>query len=233
MVNKIDIPAEHWDGVFGPSSCLGIETTVSSDGVVNAAAHATVTRVSHHPVDIAITVNDFSHTWRNIQQTGEFVVNIVPFDVEVLRRTRIVGLPFPDGVNELERAGFTAIASQAVQAPRIAECRAHYECKVEWTHHWGHRVMVVGRVVAVSMNEDCYDPRGYLYWDKLAPAHFCGVPYDGNFVPANEPTFVPLDYDGPRDWRPDLADTVKRSGVDWGAASANLDYPDVLAGQHP
>ena len=88
--------------------------------------------------------------------------------------------------------------------------------------------MVVGRVVAASLNEDCYDPRGYVYWDKLAPTQFCGVPYDGNFVPANEPHFVRLDYDGKRDWRPDLAQTVRRSGVDWGAATADLDYPNVL-----
>jgi len=228
---KIDIPAEHWDGVFGPSSFLGIETTRGPDGRVNAAAHATVTRVSHVPVDIAITVNDFSHTWRNIEATGEFVVNLVPFDEDVLRKVRIVGLPFEDGVNELERAGLTALESRSVSPPRVAECPAHFECRVEWTRHWGHRVMVVGRVVAASMDEEAYDPRGYIRWHTARPAHFCGVPFDGNFVPAFEHHFVPLDYDGPRDWRPDLTTTVARSGVDWGSASSDLDYPNVLAEQ--
>lgn len=225
---KIEIPAEHWDGVFGPSSCLVIDTTVDAQGRVNAAAHATATRVCHNPVDICITVNDFSHTWSNIQETGEFVINVVPFDIDVLEKVRIVGLPFERGVNELERANLTSIPSIAVAPPRVADCKAHYECKVEWTKHWGHRVMICGRVVAVTMDEDCYDPRGLIRWENLKPAHFCGAPYDGNFVGAYEPLFAEMKYDGPRDWRTDLGETIKRSGVDWGAATANLNFPNVL-----
>jgi hypothetical protein len=67
-----------------------------------------------------------------------------------------------------------------------------------------------------------------IRWENLKPAHFCGAPYDGNFVGAYEPLFAEMKYDGPRDWRTDLGDTIKRSGVDWGAATANLNFPNVL-----
>jgi hypothetical protein len=35
----------------------------------------------------------------------EFVVNIPSFDRDILEKGRVVGLPFPHGVNELEKAG--------------------------------------------------------------------------------------------------------------------------------
>ena len=48
--------------------------------------------------------------------------------------------------------------------PRIVECRSHFECKVEWTKQWLHRLMVVGKVVAASVDEGCVDEHGYLVW---------------------------------------------------------------------
>ena len=35
--------------------------------------------------------------------------------------------------NELAKAGLTADPRARAAPPRIAECRSHFECKVEWT----------------------------------------------------------------------------------------------------
>lgn len=231
MNHKVAIPEEHWDGVFAPSACLSIETTVDSSGRVNAAAHATTVRVCHSPVYIALTVNDFSHTAENVEATGEFVVNIVSLEPAMLEKVRVVGLPFDKGLNELDRAGLHEMESVAVQAPRIAECKSHFECVVEWTKRWRHRVMVCGRVVAVSMDEDCYDPRGMVRWDKLRPAEYCGAPYGGNFVGAYEPLFGRNPYEGAPDFRTDLVRTTARSGVSFSDADGELDQHDPLADQ--
>jgi hypothetical protein len=40
--------------------------------------------------------------------------------------------------------------------------------------------MVVGRVVAASVNEDCIDSNGRVLLDKLRPAHYCGQAYSGD-----------------------------------------------------
>jgi flavin reductase (DIM6/NTAB) family NADH-FMN oxidoreductase RutF len=60
------------------------------------------------------------NTYLNIRATGQFVVNPVPFEARLLEQARIVGLPFAPGVNELERAGLTALPALAMAPPRIA-----------------------------------------------------------------------------------------------------------------
>jgi flavin reductase (DIM6/NTAB) family NADH-FMN oxidoreductase RutF len=108
-----------------------------------------------------------------------------------------VGLEFPPRVNELEKAGLTGIASKVVKPPRIAECHSHFECQVEWTKQWLHRVMIVGRVVAASVDKGCTDANGYLIWDKLKPAHYCGHEYKNGFVGAYQKMDVDMIYKEP------------------------------------
>jgi flavin reductase (DIM6/NTAB) family NADH-FMN oxidoreductase RutF len=97
----------------------------------------------------------------------------------------------------LEKAGLNAIAAKTVKPPRIGECRSHFECKVEWTKQWLHRVMVCGRVVAASVNEGCVDSKGYVIWDKLKPAHYCGHEYKSGFVAAYQKMDVEMIYKEP------------------------------------
>jgi flavin reductase (DIM6/NTAB) family NADH-FMN oxidoreductase RutF len=197
MQEKRDQPPEYWDRLFAPSSCLAMITTVDARGNVNAAAFGTCTRVNHNPVCIAFTCRPEKHTGSNVAETGQFVVNLPSFERDILEKVRVVGLPFAKGVSELDKAGLTAVASKTVAAPRIAECRRHFECKVLWTHEWMGRLMVVGKVTAASVDADCVDERGYVHWDKVKSAHFCGAPYHNMFVAAYQTMAVDQPYDGP------------------------------------
>jgi flavin reductase (DIM6/NTAB) family NADH-FMN oxidoreductase RutF len=194
---KIDAPRPNWDRLFAPSACLVMITTVDDAGRVNAASFGTCVRVCHDPVYIAFTVGATKDTYQNVLATNEFVVNVPPFEREILEKVRVVGLEFPTHVNELEKAGLTAIPSKIVKPPRIAECRSHFECEVEWTKQWLHRLMVVGKVVAASVDEDCVDKDGYVVWDKLKPAHYCGNAYKNGFVAAHQPMWVDMIYKEP------------------------------------
>lgn len=214
---KVEVPERHWDAMFAPSSCLTMITTSDDDGRVNAATFGTCTRVAHDPVYLlfATTARPLSDTLANVRSTGQFVVNPVPFVASLLEKARIAGLPFETGVNELERAGLTSLPSLQVRPPRIAELYSHFECELAWIQEFEHRAVVCGRVVAVSMNEECYDTRGVVRWDVLKPAHYAGAPYGGNFVPAYPPLWVGRPYDGPADWRPGTPDV--------------RDLPDIIA----
>lgn len=194
---KIDVPSEHWDRLFAPSACLVMITTADQAGRVNAASFGTCVRVCHDPVFIAFTVGAPKDTCKNVLSTGEFVVNVPPFERQILEKVRVVGLEFPPGVNELGKAGLTALPSKIVRPPRIAECRSHFECQVEWTRQWLHRVMVVGKVVAASVDEGCVDENGYVIWHKLRPAHYCGHEYKNGFVAAYEKLDVDMIYREP------------------------------------
>ena len=196
-IKKIDLPIEHWDRLFAPSSCLVMITTVDKEGRINAASYGTCVRVCHDPVYIAFTTGATKDTYNNVLATEEFVVNVPSFEREILEKVRVVGLEFPPGVNELEKAGLTSLPSTVVKPPRIAECRSHFECKVEWTKQWLHRLMVVGKVVAASVDEGYVDEQGYLVWEKLKPAHYCGHEYKTKFVGAYQPMHIDMIYNEP------------------------------------
>ncbi|WP_137045588.1 flavin reductase family protein [Pseudolabrys sp. FHR47] len=191
-------PEKYWDRLFAPSSCLAVITTVDSQGRVNAAAFGTCTRVLHSPVYLAFTTTRGNDTAENVLSTGEFVVNLPTFDRDMLNKVMTVGLPFARGTNELEKAGFTAFPAVDVAPPRIVECPRHFECKVEWTKEWSDgRLMVCGRLVAASVNADCVDDKGYVLWDRVKPAHYCGAPYRNKFVAAYQTMSADTPYSGP------------------------------------
>jgi flavin reductase (DIM6/NTAB) family NADH-FMN oxidoreductase RutF len=47
----------------------------------------------------------------SIVATGEFVVNVVPFDRNILEKVQITSLSFGPGVDELQIAGLTAFTT--------------------------------------------------------------------------------------------------------------------------
>ena len=190
-------PEKYWDRLFAPGGHAAVVTTVDREGRVNAAAYATCVRIVHKPVQIAFTTSQTGDTGRNAKETGQFVVNLPSFEREILEKVRIVGLPFARGVNELDKAGLTALPSTQVAPPRILECHRHFECEVVWTKDWLNRTMVVGNVVAASVRADCVNPKGYIIWERIKPVAFCGAPYVDMFAAAHETMTVGLPYDGP------------------------------------
>jgi flavin reductase (DIM6/NTAB) family NADH-FMN oxidoreductase RutF len=177
MTGKIDQPARYWDRLFANVGQLAMITSVDAAGRVNAGTFATCVRVVHEPVHIAFTTSTYKDTWRNVRETGEFTVNLPSFERTILEKAVVLGLPFAPGVNELEKAGLTALAATRVRPPRIVECHRHFECEVVWTREWVDRVMIVGNVVAASVDEGCVDERGFIVWEKVKPVQYCGAPY--------------------------------------------------------
>ncbi len=102
---KIDVPTEHWDRLFAPSACLVMITTVDDAGRVNAASFGTCVRVCHDPVYIAFTVGATKDTNRNALATNQFVVNVPPFEREILEKVRVVGLEFPPRSTSWKKPG--------------------------------------------------------------------------------------------------------------------------------
>ncbi len=204
-IEKIDAAPETWDRLFANVGQLAIITTVDGEGRVNAATFATCVRVVHEPVHIAFTTSLDKDTYANVRETGEFTVNLPSFDREVLEKACILGLSFARGVNELEKAGFGALPATRVRPPRVVECHRHFECELVWTKEWTERVMIVGNVVAASVDSDCVDDRGFILFDRVKPVQYCGAPYQKFqgppyhhwFVASYETMSVATPYDGP------------------------------------
>src|SRR5262249_44894760 len=101
-------------------------------------------------------------------------------------------------VDELEVAGLTGIPSKVVRAPRIGECRSHFECHLEWTKQWFEtRLTIVGRVVAASVDRDCIDEKGFVIHEKLMPTQYAGQAYNGRYLAISQAMDVPWSWKGP------------------------------------
>ena len=105
-----------------------IVTTVDAAGRVNAAPFGLVmpfSTAAENP-QMLIGSNARWQTARNILQTGEFIINYPSY--RLLKQVAVTGLFFPEGVNELEKAGLTELPGLKVRPPRILECFQHIEC---------------------------------------------------------------------------------------------------------
>lgn len=147
-------------------------TTISREGVPNAAIKTNFMTVSSM-TRFAFHCSPEHHTYRNVLETKEFVVNIPTEDIagKILKAALITVNPCPIGVNEIEKAGLTPIPSEKVRPPRIEECVAHYECVLDWYRE----ALIVGKTVAVSVDESLMkgrDSRKMMFLSGGDPASY-------------------------------------------------------------
>ena len=153
-----------------------IVTTKSKNGNVNAAPFSFTMPVSINPPLLAFASVPTHHTFKNIEETKEFVVNIPNKDI--LEKLWITGEKFPEDINEIEKAGLTQIKSSKVSPPKIGECVAHMECKMYWIKDSGDHKLVVGEVVDADASTNAIK-EGLLDVENIKPIlHLGGV----NFV---------------------------------------------------
>ena len=137
-------------------------TTVSPDGVVNAAPYSFFNCLSADPPILALGVENktdrsFKDTAYNIRMTECFTVNIV--DRPNVEAMAVTAAGFDADVDELEIAGLTAAPGEKVICPRIAEAPVSFECE----RYLGiavssAREIILGRIVMAHIREDIIDP---------------------------------------------------------------------------
>ena len=140
-------------------------TTVSPDGVVNAAPYSFFNCLSADPPILALGVENkpdrsFKDTAWNIRMTECFTVNIV--DRANVEAMSVTAAAFGPEVDELEMAGLTAAPGVKVACPRIAEAPVSFECErylgIEVS---SAREIILGRIVMAHVREDIIDLRTY------------------------------------------------------------------------
>ena len=130
-------------------------TTISEKGIPNAAPFSLNTPVSFEPPLYGFSCNPAHDTWKNIQENGEFVVNVAGKDFGDMMHVLETDYPYED--NEIEHAGLTAEKAKTVKPPRIKEAKAWIECKQEKSIELGNHIWIVGRVLAVGVQEESWN----------------------------------------------------------------------------
>ncbi len=152
---------------------IALVTSRNEDGRLNAAPFSAYNYLCTDPPIVAMGVTDRpagefvpKDTARNIRRTGEFVVNVVTEDL--MRQMNICATDFPADVNELEMAGLTTEPSQLVGVPRIKQAHAALECREHTTMEIGRSRIILGRVVAIYIEDRFVDPAGpYVKAEEL------------------------------------------------------------------
>jgi len=125
-------------------------SSTSAAGVDNLAPHSFFTVASVDPPIIQFTSVGEKDSLRNIEATGEFVVNLAP--AVLIQEVNATGTNFSPDVSEFDAAGLTREPSTVVRPPRVKESPAALECTLYRTMPVGDCVLVFGTVVHGSVS---------------------------------------------------------------------------------
>lgn len=163
---------------------IGWISSVGADGSLNLAPYSFFNGVGGNPPTVMVSIGrrqgQLKDTLRNLQETGEFVVNIV--DETLAQAMNLTSGEYAYEVDEFAKAGLTPAASVDVRAPRVAEARAALEVKVtqivpvQDTHY----TLVLGRVARFHLADGLLRPNGLVDAARLQPvARLGGDEYAG------------------------------------------------------
>lgn len=166
---------------------IAFVTTIDHSGTVNAAPFSFYTAICADPLLICFspmrkgTNGKKKDTLLNIEETGEFVINIV--SRSIAEKMNICAADYAREVNELEQAGLEQERSAYVKPPRIKRSQVHLECTLHQLLHFGggpgSGSLVIGRVEHVQVNDDLYH-NGKIDTEKLDPVgRLAGHMYTG------------------------------------------------------
>lgn len=146
-------------------------TSVNAAGLVNVAPFSFFNAMGSQPAIVALGITTRGKgvpkdSFRNIQETGEFVVNLVTYAArEEMNRT---AADFPPEISELDALGLETRPSTVVKPPRLALSPVHLECKLATIVEVGRNRVTIGEVVHVQIADEFYDPeKGYVATEKL------------------------------------------------------------------
>ena len=127
-------------------------TSVNKEEVPSLGVKSSISIFSSRPAIIGFGCNTNNPTAKNILSTGEFIINIP--GTELAKKIWKITEIEPTGDKEIKEAGLTPVKSIKLSTPRIAECKAHLECSLDWTKKYGVDMVIFGRVLLASVDKE-------------------------------------------------------------------------------
>ena len=157
---------------------IGWISTLSVNGVANLGPYSFFNGVATDPAIVmfcaggALVPKGRKDSWRNAEETGEFVVNLV--DHAQHREMNETSADVPPEVDEFALAGLEPEPSRLVKPPRVKGAPAHLECRYLQTVELpsndpnSRNAVVLGTVIAVHI-DDAILTDGMIDMDKFRP----------------------------------------------------------------
>lgn len=152
-------------------------SSLSASGVPNLAPYSFFTGLCPSPPTICFSVvhgrerrEGKKDSRRNVEETGEFVVNVV--SEAVAEAMNLTSGEYDEDVDEFALAKLTPAPSVAVKVPRVAEAPIALECRLVQIVEVGRAPMgaglVIGEIVHFHIDDEIYE-NGRINPHKLRP----------------------------------------------------------------
>ncbi len=144
-------------------------STISANGISNLAPFSYFNGLCSRPAALMFSpVNradgSKKDTVRNIEDNGQFVVNVVPF-VVAERMFKTAG-DFEYEESEFEIAGLTPQPSEQIEPPRVAESPIQFECELMQIVPVGEGPLaanvIIGKILLMNIDDAVLDEMGKI-----------------------------------------------------------------------
>ncbi|NPD47123.1 MULTISPECIES: flavin reductase family protein [unclassified Lentimicrobium] len=149
---------------------IAFASTIDRDGNPNLSPFSFFNAFSANPPILIFSParggkdNKNKHTFFNIQEVPEVVINMVTFDMA--QQMSLASSNYPKGVNEFDKAGFTMQESETIKPFRVKESPIQYECKVQQVIETGTEGgagnLVICEVTRIHIDENILDYNGHV-----------------------------------------------------------------------
>jgi flavin reductase (DIM6/NTAB) family NADH-FMN oxidoreductase RutF len=144
-----------------------IVCTYDTEGTPDAMTAAWGGICSSNPPSVAVSIQKVRKTYENIQQKKAFTVCIPSSDHVV--EADYFGIESGKHADKIRTAGLTAVRSDRVDAPYIAEFPVVLECKLRESVEIGVHTQFIGEIVDVKADESVLGPDGLPEIAKVMP----------------------------------------------------------------
>ena len=127
-------------------------STVDADGRGNLAPHSFFTVASNRPPTVLFCSLGHKDTVKNVQATGEFVVNVS--SEEMLEQVNATSAPFEHGDDEATALDIETEPSETVTPRRVVSSPASIECRLDRIVEVGSSFVVLGTVTAITVRDE-------------------------------------------------------------------------------
>ncbi|MGQ4332278.1 flavin reductase family protein [Streptomyces hayashii] len=138
--------------VVVPRPIAWVSTLAADGATANLAPHSFFTVACTDPPIVQFTSVGRKDTLRNVEATGEFVVNLAP--EQLFEQINATGVDFPAHQGEFDAVGIEREPSLRVAPPRVAASPVALECTLHSTLRIGTSTLVLGEVVHAAVRED-------------------------------------------------------------------------------
>jgi flavin reductase (DIM6/NTAB) family NADH-FMN oxidoreductase RutF len=163
---KVNLPPQT---ILLPSPVLVIGT-YGADGKPNIMTAAWGGIAGSEPPCVSVSLREATLTYHNIKASKAFTVNI-PSEA-YFKEADFVGLVSGKRFDKFKEAGLSAVKSERVNAPLVAEFPYALECRLLQQVPLGLHTMFIGEIVGMVADSEILTPKKLPDIEKVRPVIF-------------------------------------------------------------